>query len=588
MSLDWRETLKTLQAQFELRAAHSPGLHHLLVEAADNERSKLKGPEWFKPHLEPSTTIGGKLQYRKWDVCFFSTLPGGNPEYRAVESDEVFDEANSNNVIFDQSGIARAVFVPPKQRFGYFCSSDSEGLSQFNSLANAATEALAGSNSLQDHYFASDLTDLFRKPRGGVRYVFGEVPVLPHKFMNRGWDTGVLQYEKGILIDVPISESKPDANHWVLMLHRLGWHQIEGSGLSAQRKAWHENTECTLEMLSDESLTLPEELSKAFAKISKESFYSVLGSKESPLDINLASVFAIQLLLADLAIHASSSKVKSKPLEDYSGELWNNLSLPEINTVSKANINDEFQSKVGIIVATEVERQAVLKKMRPLNQEDAVFQIFSGDNTYYVGSIGCTNIVLCMCSMGAVGRDSSSPVTKELIELWQLKAVIMVGIAFGKDAMKQEIGTVLVSDRVIAYESERVRKNQNEDRGDVTKAGIVLLNRFKNTFGWDFRGPDNQKCAYQFGAILSGEKLVDDLEFKQRLFERYPTAIGGEMEGAGVAASAERARCEWIVVKAICDWGDGTKTKHHQGFAAAAAIDLVEHVLNQPGVLESL
>jgi len=60
------------------------------------------------------------------------------------------------------------------------------------------------------------------------------------------------------------------------------------------------------------------------------------------------------------------------------------------------------------------------------------------------------------------------------------------------------------------------------------------------------------------------------------------------MEGAGVAAAAERNRCQWIVAKAICDWGDGTKTKHHQEFAAASSVDLVAHVLNQPGALDAL
>lgn len=60
------------------------------------------------------------------------------------------------------------------------------------------------------------------------------------------------------------------------------------------------------------------------------------------------------------------------------------------------------------------------------------------------------------------------------------------------------------------------------------------------------------------------------------------------MEGAGVAAAAERKGREWIVAKAICDWGDGTKTKDHQEFAAAASVSLVEHVLNQVVALDSL
>jgi nucleoside phosphorylase len=60
------------------------------------------------------------------------------------------------------------------------------------------------------------------------------------------------------------------------------------------------------------------------------------------------------------------------------------------------------------------------------------------------------------------------------------------------------------------------------------------------------------------------------------------------MEGAGIAAAAERKNREWIVVKGICDWGDGTKKDHHQGFAAASSVDLVEHVLNQLGALDAL
>jgi nucleoside phosphorylase len=69
---------------------------------------------------------------------------------------------------------------------------------------------------------------------------------------------------------------------------------------------------------------------------------------------------------------------------------------------------------------------------------------------------------------------------------------------------------------------------------------------------------------------LSGEKLIDDVEYNQ-----FPQAIGGEMEGYGVAAAADRAKVEWILAKAICDWGDGEKHKKHQPLAAGAAVSLV-------------
>jgi nucleoside phosphorylase len=112
-----------------------------------------------------------------------------------------------------------------------------------------------------------------------------------------------------------------------------------------------------------------------------------------------------------------------------------------------------------------------------------------------------------------------------------------------------------------------------------------LLNRFRNVINWSFLDPSGSPCALHFGPILSGEKLVDNGNFKKSLFTEFPTAIGGEMEGAGLAAAAERSRHDWIVVKGICDWADGQKSKQHQGFAAASAVSLVRHVLSQPSVL---
>jgi len=57
------------------------------------------------------------------------------------------------------------------------------------------------------------------------------------------------------------------------------------------------------------------------------------------------------------------------------------------------------------------------------------------------------------------------------------------------------------------------------------------------------------------------------------------------MEGAGFASAAERRKCDWIVIKAICDWGDGVKEKEHQAFAAAASVSLATHVFNQVGAM---
>jgi nucleoside phosphorylase len=164
----------------------------------------------------------------------------------------------------------------------------------------------------------------------------------------------------------------------------------------------------------------------------------------------------------------------------------------------------------------------------------------------------------------------------------------MIGIALGKDPTKQKIADVLVASQIISYEPQRIGEKQTVPRGPITPANTTLLNRFENVPHWSFSRPDGSKCECRVGPLLSGEKLVDDPAFKALQFDQYPQAIGGEMEGVGLAAAAVRDGVPWILVKAICDWGDGKKHKKHQPLAAAAAVSLAHHVLSQPDVLNGL
>lgn len=585
MPLDWRDTLQTLLPQFQAKAASSTGIYHLMVEVADNERDKMSGPPWFDGFSSSPRVVNGEIQYQRWDCSRGTGLPGIPPGFREPSPNETFDD--SDRVIRDQNGVVRAVPVPMKLRQSYFCGRPSEEVTDFESMANMAALALMDADDLSGHFLASELCDLFHKPHGGVRYAFGDVSEVPRHFIAQGWNAGVLQKENGILIDVPISESMPDSSHWMLLLHRLGWKRPKGSPLTAHRAFWDGNSEVTYDSLGTDSSRYPDIFAKRFNNISKESFYSVLGSKDAPVDVNLASAFAIQLLTADLTTNRSVAST-DQPDVDYSGEAWNRLGCPPVKSVGKEKITDKEQPQIGIVVATEVERQSLLCRLMPPQNRRSVLQVFERNSTYFIGRLGAAKVVLVMSAMGSVGRDASILVTTELLEHWNLNAVAMVGIAFGKDAEKQMIGGVLISERILSYEPQRLGATENQSRGEEPKSSTVLLNRFRNVLGWNFKNPSGVQCAHQIGPLLSGEKLVDNPEEKAELFSQHPTAIGGEMEGAGFAAAAERKKCEWIVLKAICDWGDGTKQKYHQAFAAAAAVDLLTHVLNQVGALDVL
>lgn len=117
-------------------------------------------------------------------------------------------------------------------------------------------------------------------------------------------------------------------------------------------------------------------------------------------------------------------------------------------------------------------------------------------------------------------------------------------------------------------------------RGTPIPSDTTLLNRFEHSYDWKFTLPDGSICKKDSGPILSGEKLVDNLIFRDDLFEQFSTAIGGEMEGAGFYAVCQRKRIPCLLLKSICDWGDGKKHKKHQALASASACSLLHYVLS--------
>jgi nucleoside phosphorylase len=82
-----------------------------------------------------------------------------------------------------------------------------------------------------------------------------------------------------------------------------------------------------------------------------------------------------------------------------------------------------------------------------------------------------------------------------------------------------------------------------------------------------------------FGTVLSTNTLVNSRQLVDKLREEFPDAIAGEMEAAGVYEAATMdSKPDWIMVKAISDWGFG-KTSEFQALAAQNAAEFVIHVI---------
>ncbi|AUX31272.1 MULTISPECIES: hypothetical protein [Sorangium] len=235
-----------------------------------------------------------------------------------------------------------------------------------------------------------------------------------------------------------------------------------------------------------------------------------------------------------------------------------------------------------LVTAVDVERDRMLAHFSPLNGQEAIVKLPWTESTYFLGKCGRYVCALLLCDAGSGGRDGSILAVVDAITRWSPRAVIMPGIAFGADSEKQVIGDVLVSTQVIPYELERVGTNSRIPRAPHPECGQVLLNRVKNLF-WTWDTASGKTRKPKLGPVLSGEKLVDNPDFKRSLLETHKAAIGGEMEGAGLYAAAARRKVEWILIKAICDWGEGKNDDHHE-LAAKNACAMVAALLGEPGL----
>ncbi|BBB58891.1 hypothetical protein UNDKW_0618 [Undibacterium sp. KW1] len=184
------------------------------------------------------------------------------------------------------------------------------------------------------------------------------------------------------------------------------------------------------------------------------------------------------------------------------------------------------------------------------------------------------------------GNRESQRTASDLHQAYKPAAIISVGIAFGVDEQKQKVGDVLVSKFIVDYEATRINKNGSftlaGDRPPASRRLVRTLETLDIRNKHDHSKPDWP--TLEFGGMLTGEKLVDNYDYREKLKAIAGPAgiVGGEMEAAGVAKALDDTTVDWIVVKAICDFADGNKVEgkeNKQKLAAANAAMVIKAML---------
>ena len=240
------------------------------------------------------------------------------------------------------------------------------------------------------------------------------------------------------------------------------------------------------------------------------------------------------------------------------------------------------------VTANEHEREAFEAKF--IRQEDKYIL----GKTYYLGQFGLYPAAYIHVDEQGVTNPASMPLVSQLVQELSPVAVVMVGIAFGVNEQKQKIGDVLVSDKILPYDSQKILEDKTEYKEGPKEVGFQLLNAFREYREWIYCLPNSKQSMVFVGSILTGSKLVNNYKYRSQLISDFRDykPIGGEMEAQGIYSMCKvHGVTEWIIVKGICDWGYKKNTPNKEAdqiIAANAAVAYCFHVFSRDGVFGSL
>lgn len=236
------------------------------------------------------------------------------------------------------------------------------------------------------------------------------------------------------------------------------------------------------------------------------------------------------------------------------------------------------RARALILVVTEAERDAVLAAARARTGRAPVLDQAGERTIYTLGTIAGTEILLAQAGEQGTAAAAGMMITaRAAIGQSTPDCVILTGICFGLHPEEgQQVGDIVVARRVHNIDPRKVTDDEARPvirRGVNVGCSPVLLDRLQ-------AGQSTWTGArVHFGTVLSSNTLVNSEKVVRELREEFPDAIAGEMEGAGVyEASTLDSKPDWIMVKAISDWGY-QKTDQAQAAAARNAAGFVLHVM---------
>jgi nucleoside phosphorylase/CheY-like chemotaxis protein len=264
------------------------------------------------------------------------------------------------------------------------------------------------------------------------------------------------------------------------------------------------------------------------------------------------------------------------------------LSLNE--TIPDKSEQESFQPSehlidFAIITAIELERKAVCKAFGLTDNN----RVFKESRVYWRGRLNLKDgesYEIVVAQSPDMANVDAALLTSDTIHHWHPESLLMVGIA-GAASEEEKLGDLILGSSVYYYERGKVKPDGNKPEPHMYPSDATLWSRVtsrKWTGRIPVKRPDGTKerpKIYQ-GVIASGEKVIADAAVRDEIAAGHRKIKAIEMEGYGFSKAAWQSfdRVRHLVIRAICDRADSSKSDEWHPYAAAVAAEFTKHFLS--------
>ncbi|WP_155336354.1 hypothetical protein [Acrocarpospora corrugata] len=239
-------------------------------------------------------------------------------------------------------------------------------------------------------------------------------------------------------------------------------------------------------------------------------------------------------------------------------------------------------STVLLLVVTPAERNAVMAAVAGLTGVPASRRHLGYHTAFDLGVVKGARVMLAQSRPGSIEPGAATLTAQSLIDQLKPDYLLLVGVCYGLRERDHRLGDVLVCTQLRVMDHKKVvdyRWGEPAEimRGDRVTPSVTLLDRCHHA------RLEEGVPGVHFGPMLSMNTLLDSAELRTRMAAAEPDAYGGEMEGSGVYAAAGKGKVDWIVVKAISNWGMA-KNDDAEELAARNAAEFVADLLANGGL----